>query len=71
MEYVVNSALSCDGKVLGIIPNALTDMNPRCPTLGEVFKVPSMREQIATMLDNVDAFIALPGGLKTLGRKNI
>ncbi|XVE70356.1 hypothetical protein DITRI_Ditri10aG0066100 [Diplodiscus trichospermus] len=53
-------------QVLGIIPIALAEGNFVGKTFGEELRVPTMQDRIWKMLDNSDAFIALPGGIGTL-----
>ncbi|XVF37015.1 hypothetical protein REPUB_Repub19eG0109000 [Reevesia pubescens] len=51
---------------LGIIPRALTRRNIIENTIGNEILVSCMHERMNIMLENVDAFIALPGGFGTL-----
>ncbi|XVE80980.1 hypothetical protein DITRI_Ditri15bG0025400 [Diplodiscus trichospermus] len=53
-------------QVLGIISTALAEGNFVGKTVGEELRVPTMQDRISKMLDNSDAFIALPGGIGTL-----
>ncbi|XVE89285.1 hypothetical protein DITRI_Ditri19aG0190400 [Diplodiscus trichospermus] len=53
-------------QVLGIIPTTLAERNFAGKTIGEELRVPTMQDRIWKMLDNSDAFIALPGGIGTL-----
>ncbi|XVE83279.1 hypothetical protein DITRI_Ditri16bG0075100 [Diplodiscus trichospermus] len=63
----VSTAAHIEGnQVLGIIPIALTERNFAGKSVGEEFQVPTMQDRIWKMLDNSDAFIALPGGIGTL-----
>ncbi|XP_075480136.1 uncharacterized protein LOC142520868 [Primulina tabacum] len=61
----IKNGLSKD-QVLGIIPTALAEGNITGVTIGEELKVSSMYERITQMIENYDAFIALPGGFGTL-----
>jgi predicted Rossmann-fold nucleotide-binding protein len=63
---VSTTAFLGDNQVLGIIPKALAKENITGKTVGEDLKVLTMFEQITTMLEHSDTFIALPGGLGTL-----
>ncbi|XP_073138420.1 uncharacterized protein [Henckelia pumila] len=56
----IKNGLSKD-QVLGIIPTALAEGNITGITVGEELKVSSMYERITKMIENSDAFIALPG----------
>ncbi|XVE75521.1 hypothetical protein DITRI_Ditri12bG0100300 [Diplodiscus trichospermus] len=53
-------------QVLGIIPTTLAEGNFVGKTVGEEIRVPTMQDRISKMLDNSDAFIALPGGIGTM-----
>ncbi|XVE68530.1 hypothetical protein DITRI_Ditri09bG0075400 [Diplodiscus trichospermus] len=53
-------------QVLGIIPRAIAEGNFAGKTIWEELKVPTMQDRIWKMLDNSNAFIALPGGIGTL-----
>ncbi|KAK0574019.1 hypothetical protein LWI29_017057 [Acer saccharum] len=53
-------------QVLGIIPKALATCDIIGDTFGEVKIVSSMHERKAEMINHVDAFIVLLGGLGTL-----
>ncbi|XVE84861.1 hypothetical protein DITRI_Ditri17bG0046400 [Diplodiscus trichospermus] len=53
-------------QVLGIIPTAIAEGNIAGKTIREELRVPTMQDRIWKMLDNYDAFIALPGGISTL-----
>ena len=54
-----------DGHVLGIIPKPLADEHLIGQTNGDERIISSMSEQLREMVNNADAFIALPGGLGT------
>ncbi|XP_073033861.1 uncharacterized protein [Primulina eburnea] len=66
MGSVSTSAHLGGSQVLGIIPIALAEGNITGVTIGEELKVSSMYERITQMIENSDAFIALPGGFGTL-----
>ncbi|XVE68463.1 hypothetical protein DITRI_Ditri09bG0070700 [Diplodiscus trichospermus] len=53
-------------QVLDIIPTALAKGNFIGKTVGKELQVPTMQDRISKMLENYDAFIALPGGIDTL-----
>ena len=53
-------------QVLGIIPRTLAEANLIGKTNGEEKIISSMSERLTEMINHVDAFIALPGGLGTL-----
>ena len=65
MGTVSKSVQDGGGNVLGIIPRPLADEKLIGPTNGDERIVSCMSEQIREMINTVDAFIALPGGLST------
>lgn len=66
MGIVADAALQAGGKVIGVIPNALSSDEIAHSGLTELHVVRNMHERKAQMADLSDAFIALPGGLGTL-----
>ena len=65
MGLVADAALEAGGEVVGVIPQALVDMEVSHAGLTELVVVQSMHERKARMADGSDAFIALPGGYGT------
>jgi hypothetical protein len=65
MGVVADTVLAGGGKVFGVIPQALTDMEVAHQGLSELHVVNSMHERKAKMTELCDAFIALPGGIGT------
>ncbi|KAL6534384.1 hypothetical protein OROHE_013309 [Orobanche hederae] len=53
-------------KVLGIILKPLAENKITGETIGDEFRSVSMQDRISHMINNVDAFITLPGGFGTL-----
>ena len=66
MGLVADSVLEFGGKVYGVIPAALVDLEVAHTGVTELFHVANMHERKAKMTDLADAFIALPGGIGTL-----
>jgi uncharacterized protein (TIGR00730 family) len=66
MGVVADAALEAGGEVVGVIPQALMDLERGHAGLTELYVVPSMHERKALMAELADAFVALPGGLGTL-----
>ncbi len=66
MGVVADAALAAGGEVVGVIPQALMDLERGHAGLTELHVVPSMHERKALMAELADAFVALPGGLGTL-----
>lgn len=66
MGEVAEGALSAGGKVIGVIPEKLYEMEVAHMGLTELYRVKTMHERKALMAELSDAFIALPGGIGTL-----
>ena len=66
MGIIADSVLETGGKVYGVIPTALVDLEVAHSGITELHHVANMHERKAKMTDLADAFIALPGGIGTL-----
>lgn len=66
MGVIARSVLRRGGKVTGIIPTHLEELEILEPDLTELHVVTSMHERKKLMFDRSDAFIVLPGGAGTL-----
>jgi len=66
MGAVADRVMSHDGKVIGVIPQSLVDVEVAHPGLTELHITDGMHARKAKMAAAADAFIALPGGLGTL-----
>lgn len=66
MGRLADAALAAGGEVIGVIPQALVDMEVAHNGLSELRVVATMHERKAVMADLSDAFVALPGGIGTL-----
>lgn len=66
MGVVADRVMSRGGKVFGVIPQALKDIEVAHTGLTELEIVPDMHARKASMARRADAFVALPGGLGTL-----
>ena len=53
-------------QVLGIVPKALVKRDIIGKIIGDELQVSTMSDQMNTMFNHADGFIALPGGLGTL-----
>ncbi|KAL6550604.1 hypothetical protein OROMI_021092 [Orobanche minor] len=53
-------------RVLGVIPKPLAESKLCGATVGDEFRAVNMQDRISHMINNVDAFITLPGGFGTL-----
>jgi uncharacterized protein (TIGR00730 family) len=66
MGVLADGALEAHGKVTGVIPEKLYEMEVAHMGLSELYRVKTMHERKALMADLSDGFIALPGGIGTL-----
>ncbi len=66
MGLLANAVLKEGGHVIGVIPQALVDLEVAHMNLPDLRIVSSMHERKALMADLADGFIALPGGIGTL-----
>jgi uncharacterized protein (TIGR00730 family) len=66
MGAVADGALAEAGKVIGVLPRFMDDLEWGHRRLTELRLVDSMEERLRVMLDESDAFVALPGGCGTL-----
>lgn len=66
MGLIADSVLAEGGRVYGVIPAALVDLEVAHTGVTELFHVANMHERKAKMTDLADAFLALPGGIGTL-----
>jgi uncharacterized protein (TIGR00730 family) len=66
MGEVARAALEAGGEVVGVIPEALVQMELAQPQLTELRVVGSMHERKALMAELAEGFVALPGGLGTI-----
>lgn len=65
MRAVADGALSRDGKVIGILPKFMDDLEWGHPEITDLQLVEDMHERKHRMLTLSDAVIALPGGCGT------
>ena len=66
MGEVADQVLADGGKVTGIIPHFLNDLEVAHKGVTELITVESMHERKHIMFTRSDAFVILPGGLGTL-----
>jgi uncharacterized protein (TIGR00730 family) len=66
MGVLADSVLASGGRVYGVIPTALVNLEVAHTGLTELHRVETMHERKAKMTDLADAFLALPGGVGTL-----
>lgn len=66
MKIVADAVLNNGGKVIGVIPRKLRDLELAHPGLTQCYTTESMHERKFLMSQLSDGFIALPGGWGTL-----
>ncbi|WP_255460861.1 LOG family protein [Edaphobacter albus] len=66
MKAVAESCLACQGRVVGVIPEALVDLEIAHRGLTELHITTTMHTRKAKMAELADAFLILPGGFGTL-----
>jgi uncharacterized protein (TIGR00730 family) len=66
MGALADSMLSAGGSIRGIIPGFMVEHGWNHPELGEMLVVEDMHERKKRLAEDIDAFIALPGGVGTL-----
>jgi uncharacterized protein (TIGR00730 family) len=65
MGIVADSALAAGGRVVGVIPEAMSAKEIAHDGLTELIVVPGMHERKALMAERSRGFLALPGGVGT------
>ena len=65
MGALADRMLQLGGKVIGVIPQSLVDVELQHPNLTQCFVVNSMHERKAMMSKLADGYIMLPGGFGT------
>ncbi|MBE7637436.1 TIGR00730 family Rossman fold protein [Sneathiella sp. P13V-1] len=66
MGITADATLEANGKVIGIIPEHLHEIEVSHEDLTELYVVDSMHTRKQMMFEKSDAFVVLPGGLGTL-----
>lgn len=66
MGILADTVLEREGRVIGVIPDALVAKEVAHQGLSELRVVASMHERKATMAELASAFVALPGGAGTI-----
>ena len=66
MGVIADAVLAGGGRVYGVIPQSLVNLEVAHNGLTELYTVDTMHERKARMTDLADAFLALPGGIGTL-----
>ena len=66
MGEIADTILEGGGKVTGVIPHFLDELEVGHEKVTELIRVDNMHIRKATMFNRADAFVILPGGLGTL-----
>ena len=66
MGRLADAALAAGGRVIGVMPEFMVDLEWAHPGCTELIITVSMHERKAGLIDNVDAVVALAGGSGTL-----
>jgi len=66
MGVVADAVLAGGGKVVGVIPRQLVELEVAHPGLSELVVVDTMHQRKTRMYELSDAFVALPGGFGTM-----
>ena len=65
MGLLADAALAAEGRVIGVIPRFLDELEVAHDGLQELVVTETMHERKRYMYDRSDAFVSLPGGLGT------
>lgn len=66
MGVIASSVAASGGRVCGVLPRFLAELEPPAPDLTELITVETMHDRKAAIAARADAFLVLPGGLGTL-----
>ena len=66
MGAAATAAIDAGGRVCGVIPQMLVDLEVSHEDLGEIVMTEDMHTRKHVMFFNADAFVVLPGGVGTL-----
>lgn len=66
MRHLADGALSVGGKVIGVIPRFMVEQGWNNPRSTQTIVTDSMHERKSTIVQMVDAMVALPGGVGTM-----
>lgn len=66
MGVLARAVMAGGGRVLGVIPEFLSNVEVKMEGLDELIVTRSMHERKQLMFERSDAFVALPGGIGTL-----
>ena len=66
MGLIAGTALDAGGHVIGVLPDILADREPPSGRLSEFYRVETMAQRKAKMIELGEVFVAMPGGPGTL-----
>ena len=66
MGKLADNMISAGGSIRGIIPRFMVEQGWNHPDISDMMIVEDMHERKKRLAENIDAFIALPGGVGTL-----
>ena len=66
MGLVAGTAFDAGGDVIGVLPHILADREPPSDRLTRLYRVETMAQRKAKMIELGEVFVALPGGPGTL-----
>jgi uncharacterized protein (TIGR00730 family) len=66
MGMLANTMMEAGGSIRGIIPQFMVEQGWNHPFVKDMLIVTDMHERKKKLTENIDAFIALPGGIGTL-----
>ena len=66
MGTIADAAIAAGGRVIGVLPEFMHELEWGHGSLTELVVVPDMHERKRRMIRDVDAIVALPGGCGTL-----
>ena len=66
MGVLADATLAANGRVIGVIPQALVDLEVAHRGVSELHVVATMHQRKAMMFELAEAFVVAPGGLGTL-----
>ena len=66
MRALADAALAAGGRVVGVRPRFISELEPPHPGATEMIWTQTMHERKQVVCDRADAFVALPGAIGTL-----
>ena len=63
---LIDGAVGANGRIIGILPDELQNVEQLHPHLSELIKAPTITDSKQKLIEIADAFLILPGGFGTL-----